>query len=275
MNDHQKVAVIQMASGPNIPANLHEADQLISEAAGQGAKLVVLPENFAFMGDACSDMLDHKEVDRRGPIQDFLAAASKKYGVWIVGGTLPLVCDRADKVRAACMVFDDNGERVARYDKIHLFDVTLVETNEEYNESRTIDPGDHVVVVDSPLGRLGVSVCYDLRFPELYRAMLDKGAEIFVLPAAFTAMTGKAHWEPLLRTRAIENLCYVVAAAQGGYHVNGRETHGDSMVVDPWGTVLNRRARGNGVVIAELDRSRLDSTRRNFPTIEHRRLHCN
>lgn len=267
-----RVAAIQMASGPNISANLIEAERLISLAADAGARLVVLPENFALMGMSEYDQVNVREEDGAGHIQDFLAEQAAKRGVWLVGGTVPLVAQDPNKVRAACLLFDDTGKRVARYDKIHLFDVEILDSGEDYTESRTIEPGDEVVVVDSPFGRLGLAVCYDLRFPELFRRMLDQGAEIFAVPSAFTAITGRAHWEVLVRARAVENLCYVVAAAQGGYHVNGRETHGDSMIVDPWGVVLDRLTRGSGVVIAAADKERIASTRRHFPTIEHRRL---
>lgn len=267
-----RVAAIQMASGPNVSANLIEAQRLISLAADAGAKLIVLPENFALMGMTEFDKVKVREQDGQGAIQDFLAEQAAKHGVWVVGGTVPLIAHDADKVRAACLLFNSAGERVARYDKIHLFDVELVDSGESYTESLTIESGDQPVVVDTPFGKLGLAVCYDLRFPELFRRLLDQGAEIFALPAAFTAITGRAHWEVLVRARAVENLCYVIAAAQGGYHVNGRETHGDSMIVDPWGVVLDRLPRGSGFVIAGIDAERLNSTRRNFPSIQHRRL---
>jgi deaminated glutathione amidase len=269
-----RVAAIQMASGPNVNANLLEADRLISRAVATGAGLVVLPENFALMGLSEQDKVQAREVDGRGPVQDFLAQQAARHGIWLVGGTVALEASVAGKVRAASLLYDDTGACVARYDKMHLFDVQLVDSAEHYIESETIEPGDQVVVVDTPLGRLGLAVCYDLRFPELFRRMLDEGMELLTLPSAFTAITGKAHWEALLRARAIENLCYVVAAAQGGYHVNGRETHGDSMIVDPWGVVLDRLPRGSGVISAEIDRERLANTRRTFPSIAHRRLHC-
>ena len=268
------VACIQMASGPNVGANLLEAERLINQAVRQEAGLVVLPENFAIMGKSERDKVDVREVEGEGPIQEFLAEQAARHGIWLVGGTVPLVASVPDKVRAACLVYDDAGKQVARYDKIHLFDVDLVDTDEQYTESKTIEPDDKIVVFDSPFGRIGLSVCYDLRFPELYRQQLDAGMEVLVVPAAFTAITGRAHWEVLVRARAIENLCYVVAADQGGYHLNGRETHGHSMIVDPWGIVLNSLARGPGVVSATIDLGRLESARRNFPTIQHRRLRC-
>lgn len=268
------VACIQMASGPNIGANLFEAERLIAHAAAQGARLVVLPENFAIMGLHETDKVEAREAAGTGAIQEFLAQQAERHGIWLVGGTVPLVADSERKIRAACLLYNDHGECVARYDKMHLFDVHLLDTEEQYNESETIEAGNRVVVVDSPFGRLGLAVCYDLRFPELFRNMLDAGMELVAVPAAFTAITGKAHWETLVRARALENLCHVVAAAQGGYHINGRETHGDAMIVDPWGTVLDRLQRGSGVVLAKIDRSRLQSIRRNFPVIGHRRLFC-
>ena len=267
-----QVAALQMASGPNVSANLLEASRLLQEAADCGAKLAVLPESFGFLGEQDADILPLGEREGQGPLQDFLAEMAAKLGIWIVGGTVPLREARTDRVRAACLVFDDRGNRVARYDKIHLFDVNLPESGERYEESATIEPGQHTVVLDSPFGRLGLAVCYDLRFPELFRALLDQGAEIVALPAAFTALTGQAHWEILVRARAIENLFYLIAAAQGGYHVNGRETYGHSMIVDPWGQVLDQVPRGAGLVCQPLDEEFRAAVRRNFPVIQHRRL---
>jgi len=266
------VAAVQMASGPNVNANLLEAKRLIGQAVVAGAGMVVLPENFAIMGMNEQEKIKVRELDGVGPIQEFLAQQAKKYGVWIVGGTIPMAATAANKVLAACLIFNDAGERVARYDKVHLFDVSLEGGSEKYTESETIEHGDEVVVIDSPFGRMGVAVCYDLRFPEMFRKMLDQGMELLVLPAAFTAVTGKAHWEVLVRARAIENLCYVVAAAQGGFHVNGRETHGDSMVVNPWGVVIDRLQRGSGIVMADIKREQLASIRRSLPAISHRRI---
>ena len=269
-----KAAAIQMASGSNVNANLLTTEKLLEEAARQGATLAVLPENFAFLGAESRDALPYREAPGDGPLQHFLSQTARRLGLWIVGGTVPLQGSHPERWRAACLVFDAKGRQVARYDKQHLFDVTLPDSDEQYNESDTIEPGDGIAVVDTPLGRLGLAVCYDLRFPELFRAMIDQGAELFALPAAFTAVTGRAHWEVLLRARAIENLAYVIAGAQGGFHVGGRETWGHSMVIDPWGTVLAQQERGNGVAIADIDRDFLARTRRNFPTLEHRRLHC-
>ncbi len=279
-----RVAAVQMASGPNVGANLIEAERLISMAAADGARLVVLPENFALMGLREEDKVEACEAPGTGPIQDFLARQSATHRIWLVGGTIPLCASaggadsggpaETGKVYAACLLYDDGGRVVARYDKMHLFDVRLEASGENYTESLTIVPGERVVVADTPFGRLGLAVCYDLRFPELFRCMLDQEAEIFAVPSAFTALTGKAHWEALVRVRAIENLCYVIAAAQGGYHLNGRETHGDSMVVDPWGHVLDRLPSGAGVVCADIDLEHLRGIRKGFPAIHHRRLHC-
>ncbi len=266
-----KVAAIQMASAPQRDANLMEAGRLIQLAKEQGAELIVLPENFPIMGVEESDKVDIREAYKDGPIQNFLSDQAKKHGVWIIGGTVPLQYDDPNKILAACIVYNSEGEVVARYDKIHLFDVEL-DGEESYKESETIANGTELVVVDSPFGKLGLAVCYDLRFPELFRQLVDMGAEIIAIPSAFTATTGKAHWEVLVRARAIENLCYVIAADQGGYHLSGRNTYGDSMVVDPWGNVLNRLSQGAGVVIADIDIQRMKNTRRTFPCLEHRTL---
>ena len=263
-----KVAAVQMASGPNVPANLGEARRLIEKAVDQGARLVVLPEYFPIMGLKDTDKLAVREQPGSGMIQTFLSKIARELKIWLVGGSIPLVADEPDKMRNACLVYDDNGEQVARYDKIHLFNLEL--GNEHYDEGRTIEPGKQVVVVDSPFGRLGLAVCYDLRFPELFRAMHN--VNIIVLPSAFTETTGKMHWEVLVRARAIENLAYIVAAGQGGYHINGRETHGNSMIVDPWGKVLDRLPRGSGVVVAEINPSYLASLRASLPALSHRTI---
>lgn len=271
----ERVAAIQMASGPNVRANLTEAGKLIGQAADAGAGMVVLPENFAVMGMDEKDKLNVKEKLGEGPIQEFLAKESAKLGIWIIAGTLPLETNDSGRVRASCLIYNDSGERVAQYDKIHLFDVKLEESGETYNESETIEPGNSITVIDTPFGRLGVAICYDLRFPELFRSMANEKVDIVAIPSAFTAITGKAHWETLLRARAIENLIYVVAAAQGGYHVNGRETYGNSMIVDPWGMVLDCLPRGSGVVMGDIDLQKIQDTRRSFPVLEHRRMQCN
>jgi nitrilase len=266
------VAGIQMASGPNIGANLLEAERLIAEAVAREAELVVLPENFAMMGQTEQDKVEVREAPGDGPIQEFLAEQALRHGIWLVGGTVPLVAESDTKIRAASLLFDNRGIQVARYDKIHLFDVAIMDSDERYIESKTIEPGSEVVVTQTPFGVMGLAVCYDLRFPELFRRQLSEGMELLVLPSAFTAITGRAHWEVLVRARAIENLCYVIAPDQGGYHLSGRETHGHSMIVDPWGVVLDSLARGPGVVCASIDLVRLASARRNFPSIHHRRL---
>ncbi|HOP16487.1 MAG: carbon-nitrogen hydrolase family protein [Gammaproteobacteria bacterium] len=273
-NSKKKVAALQLASGSNVSANLLETERLAEAAAKQGAKLIVLPENFAFMGRSCGDANALREAPGDGPLQSFLSQLAHRLGVWLVGGTIPLEADHAAKWRAACTVYDEHGKQVARYDKQHLFDVNLIESDEQFVESESIEPGDRVLVIDSPIGRLGIAVCYDLRFPELFRAMVDRRVEVIALPAAFTAITGRAHWETLVRARAIENLSYVIASAQGGFHVASRETYGHSMIVDPWGTKLALRERGNGCVVAEIDPEFQHTTRRNFPCLDHRRLHC-
>jgi len=269
-----RVAAIQMASGPNVGANLIEVKRLITQAVETDAELIVLPENFAIMGLTEVDKVGLREKEGEGPIQAFLSQQAKDNGVWIVGGTIPLESGDANKVRAACLLFDAQGKQVARYDKVHLFDVMLEENKESYIESETIEAGDSCIVVDTPFGRLGIAICYDLRFPELFRVLLDQGVDIIAVPSAFTAITGRAHWEVLVRARAIENLSYVIAAAQGGYHINGRETYGDSMIVGPWGGVLDRLPSGSGVVSAEIDPTRLAQTRQNFPSISHRKIFC-
>lgn len=261
-----RVAAIQMASGPNVASNLAEAGQLIELAVEGGARLVALPEFFAIMAMKDADVVKAREAEGHGPIQSFLARMAKKHKIWLIGGSVPLEANAANRVRNSCLVYDERGKQVARYDKIHLFGLDL--GNERYQESKLIEPGDTIVVINSPFGRIGLSVCYDLRFPELYRAMPD--VDIIVVPSAFTATTGRAHFETLIRARAIENLAYVVAPAQGGYHLSGRETHGDSMIVDPWGVVLDRLPRGSGVVIANINPAYQASLRKSLPALQHR-----
>lgn len=264
-------AAIQMASGPQVSANLIEAEKQIAEAAKAGAKLVALPENFAIMGLHETDKVKVKEADGEGPIQEFLASSAKRHGVWIVGGTMPMAGDADNRVRAACLIYNDQGQRVARYDKVHLFDVSVPDTAEEYRESDSVEAGDRICVIDTPFGRMGIAICYDLRFPEFFRSMAARGMDLLVIPSAFTAKTGAAHWEVLLRARAIENLCYVIAPNQGGFHKNGRQTFGHSMVVDPWGVVLDCYKTGAGFVAADIDKPRLDKMRGSFPVLSHRR----
>jgi len=265
-----------MASGPNVQGNLTEAAGLIAGAVSAGAKLIVLPENFSHMGMEEEDKLALAELPGDGPVQTFLSEQAKKHQAWIVAGTIPIKSDDSSRVYASCLIFNDVGELVSRYDKYHLFDVELTATKdkdkEHYLESQTIKAGNELVWFDSPLGRIGLAICYDIRFPELFRKLMENNIDIFVIPSAFTATTGAAHWESLIRSRAIENLSYVVAANQGGYHVNGRETHGDSMIVDPWGNILDRLVRGSGFVHAEIDLKQIQSIRENFPALLHRRI---
>ncbi len=263
-----RIAAIQMASGPNVKANLEEATRLVELAASTGARIIALPEYFAIMGMKETDKVAVKERPGEGPIQQWLSETAAKHRIWLVGGSVPMESANPAKVRNSCLIYDKEGKQVARYDKIHLFNLAL--GTEQFSEERTIEPGDKVVVVDSPYGRIGVSICYDLRFPELYRAMGD--VDIIVVPSAFTATTGKAHWETLVRARAVENLAYVLAPAQGGYHVNGRETHGDSMIVDPWGVVLDRLPRGSGVVVAGVNPTYQQTVRKSLPALSHRTL---
>lgn len=266
-----RVAVIQMTSTENIARNLADVQKRIQEAVNDGAKLIVLPENFAIMGDE-QTKLKHKETFGAGTIQGFLKKQAMNYGVWIVGGTIPLeILNHADKVYAACLVFDDHGECVAQYNKIHLFDVAVPKTSEKHFESKTIFPGHDIVVIDTPLGKLGLAVCYDVRFPELFRAMQAKGAEIIALPSAFTVPTGLAHWDVLVRARAIENQIYMLAAAQTGIHPNQRKTYGHSMIVNPWGEVTVCLPDNEGQVTTDVDLSFLHQLRQDFPVLQHRR----
>jgi deaminated glutathione amidase len=263
-----RVAALQMVSAPDVMSNLESADRLIAAAAAAGARLVALPENFYLIGRHEGDKVKVREPESQGPIQSFLAAAARRHRVWIVGGTAPISCADPGRIRSACLVFDDSGRRVARYDKMHLF--RFEAGDERYDESRTLEGGESAVAVQSPFGRLALSVCYDVRFPELYRELGDFDA-MFV-PSAFTVPTGAAHWETLLRARAIENQAYVIAPAQGGLHASGRRTYGHSMIVDPWGQVLAVRPEGEGVVLAEMDTERVREVRASLPAVANRRL---
>jgi len=265
-----KVAALQMTSGPDVAANLAQAGALIEAAAGAGARLVALPENFSFMGLKDADKRTVAESAGGGPVQDFLSACAARLKVWLIGGTTPLRAGADGRVAAACLAFDADGRQVARYDKIHLFDVDIPGRAESYRESAHVAPGSRIEVIDTPAGRLGLSVCYDVRFPELYRQLSAAGAQLLVVPSAFTSPTGRAHWETLLRARAIENLCYVIAPAQSGFHPSGRETYGDSMIVDYWGRVLKRVPRGTGYALAEVDLVRQSQVRASFPALGHR-----
>ncbi|HKE93768.1 MAG TPA: carbon-nitrogen hydrolase family protein [Povalibacter sp.] len=269
-----RAAVIQLTSGPEVSENLATARSLLERAHREGAVFAALPENFAIMGRKETDKLAAAEDFGEGPIQAFLGHCARELKLWIVGGTIPIrVAQQPDKVAAASLVFDDQGRCVARYDKIHLFDVDIPDRNERYRESATVAAGSSPTVVATPIGHLGMAVCYDIRFPELFRVLQSHGAEVLSLPSAFTAPTGRAHWEVLLRARAVENLCYLLAPAQGGSHPNGRETYGDSMIVDPWGHVLSRvTAAGPGLAVAEIDHTVQRELRSRFPALSHRRF---
>lgn len=264
-----RVAAIQTVSGIDVDANLAHADALLAEAAAQGAQLALLPEYFCKMGRKDSDKVAIRENDEDGPIQTFLADAARRHKLWLIGGTLPMWCEDEQRVRNTSLAFNPAGLRVARYDKIHLFN--FVRGEERYDEARTIEPGATPVAFDAPCGRVGMSVCYDLRFPELYRALSAQGnLNLILMPAAFTYVTGAAHWEILLRARAIENQCYVLAAAQGGHHENGRRTWGHSMLVDPWGEIIASVPEGEGVAVGDMDPARLAQVRRDLPALKHR-----
>ena len=267
-----RVAAIQMSSGPAVADNLALADRLLGEAASDGCALAVLPENFALMPERGRDKALHAEEPGSGPIQDFLSASAKRYEIWIVSGSMPLVSPQieAERVYGGCPVYDAHGDTRALYRKIHLFDVDVGE--ESYRESHSMYPGDDLVAVDTPCGRIGLTICYDLRFPEMFRHLVDDGATVFTVPAAFTATTGEAHWHPLLRARAIENLAYVIAPGQYGQHPDNRSTYGHSLICDPWGRILAEQAGGDGVIVADIDPALPDKLRREFPALTNRRL---
>lgn len=261
-----QVAAVQMVSSPRVADNLATAARLVADAAAAGAELVVLPEYFAIIGLSDGDKLRVREPDGDGPLQDFLAETARRHGIWLVGGSLPLAASDPAKVLNSCLAYSPAGLRVARYDKIHLFG--FEKGSERYNESATIEAGATPTAFDTPFGRVGLSICYDLRFPELYRQL--GVVDLLVLPAAFTETTGVAHWEVLLRARAIENQCYLLASAQGGRHENGRETHGDSMLIDPWGVIVDRKLKGEGFVMGALDPARIAEIRASLPALAHR-----
>jgi deaminated glutathione amidase len=253
-----RIAAIQMVSGPELAPNLAAADRLIAAAAAAGARLAALPENFYIIGRHEGDKVKLREPDGHGPVQDFLFATAKKHRIWILAGTVPICAEDEKRVRGACLVYDDGGTRVARYDKMHLF--RFKNEKEEYDETRTVEPGNRPLAIASPFGRLALSVCYDVRFPELYRGLGE--FDVMFVPSAFTVPTGRAHWETLLRARAIENKAYVVAPAQGGTHAGGRQTYGHTMIVDPWGEILGVQDEGEGLVVAEIDLERIKDIRR-------------
>lgn len=276
----KKIAAIQLVSGDNVQSNLDAAERLIKKAVSHGAKLVILPENFALFSTFRYQEVFKEQGLTEGIIYNFIKDASLRFGVWILAGTIPLPADKYQeesaniklKRNAASLLFDDKGRCLGRYNKIHLFDVKVNDHQGVYNESDYIEPGDKIVVINTPVGKLGISVCYDLRFPELYIELAAKGAEIIAVPSAFTKVTGEAHWEVLLRARAIETQCYIVAANQGGLHPSGRETFGHSMIVSPWGEVLDQCEQGEGIVYTDIDLSALKSIRERMPIDQHRRL---
>lgn len=261
-----RVGLIQMRSSTKVIENLAYVERMMAKACEEGVSLVVLPENFAFMGFK-EDKLSVAEVYGQGPIQQKISELAKHFRLWVIAGTMPIKT-AGSKVRSACMVYDDKGSQAARYDKIHLFDVR-VSDREAHEESATVERGDEVVVVHTPVGAVGLTVCYDLRFPELYRQLLFKGAELLSVPSAFTALTGMAHWELLLRARAVENLCFVIAANQWGHHENGRDTFGHSMVIEPWGSIVAEQEMGTGLLTADIDLKRLQQLRQQFPCVQH------
>ncbi|WP_153132978.1 carbon-nitrogen hydrolase family protein [Dechloromonas hortensis] len=263
-----RIAALQMVSGPRVGDNLALAGRLVDEAVAQGAQLVALPEYFPIIGAADADRVRAREDFGHGPIQDWLAATAQKHGIWVFAGSIPLTASLPDKMRNSSLAYNPAGECVARYDKMHLFGFSKGE--ESYDEAAFIEAGSQPVAVDTPFGRIALSICYDLRFPELYRAL--GAVDLILMPAAFTDTTGRAHWEILLRARAIENQCYLLAVGQGGRHENGRLTHGNSMIVDPWGEILDRKQKGPGVVIADLDHGRIAEIRESLPALAHRIL---
>lgn len=266
-------AALQMVSSDQLQENLEQAEQLINEAVKQEARFITLPENFPLMGKEDADRLNLAESPGTGPIQDFLSEQATRHDIWLLGGTIPLKTNRPDKVYAASLLYAPSGTTAAYYNKVHLFDVLVDEGKQEsYQESATFAAGNDVVVAKTEIGNIGLSVCYDLRFPELYRAMHRDEVQIITAPSAFTATTGEAHWETLLRSRAIENLCYVVASNQGGLHANNRRTWGHSMIVDPWGNVLDCIEQGPGMAIASIDLNKQSRLRQMFPAIQHRKF---
>jgi deaminated glutathione amidase len=263
-----RVAAVQTVSGGDVATNLREIEPLVVEAARQGAQLVLLPEYFGILGARATDKVAVRENDRDGPQQAFLERMAREHSLWMIGGTVPIASADPARVRSASLVYGPDGRRVARYDKMHLF--AFSQGEERYDEGRTIEPGSGPGAFDAPCGRVALSVCYDLRFPELYRGFGDLA--LIVVPSAFTAVTGAAHWHVLLRARAIENQCYLLAAAQGGVHPNGRRTFGHSVLIDPWGVILAERDEGPGVIVGDIDPERIAQVRRDLPALAHRRL---
>lgn len=264
-----KVASIQLSSGPNIQANLLEVGKYLEQISKTDSKLVVLPENFAMMPESDSEFLTNSETEGSGPIQDFISEKARIYKLWIIAGTIPIRTDNPKKVTSTTFVYNDMGEVVTRYDKVHLFDVELPNSDESYNESEVFQNGNDLKVVKTPVGVIGLAICYDLRFPELFRLQKSHNVELLVIPSAFTEQTGKVHWETLVKARAIENLCYVVTSCQDGYHISGRQTHGNSMIVNPWGQIMSRLSSGSGFIESEIDIKKLNSIREKFPVLDH------
>jgi deaminated glutathione amidase len=265
-----KIAALQTVSTPDPARNLATAERLVAQAADEGVRLMALPEYFCLMGRRDDDKLAIAETPGDGPLQNALSSMAARHRVWLIGGTVPIRTAQADRVYNACLVHGPDGALVARYDKLHLF--AFDNGREHYDEGRVLAAGAQPVTFDAEGLRVGLSICYDLRFPELYRAMMRPPCDLLVVPAAFTHTTGLAHWTLLLRARAVENQCYVLAAAQGGQHENGRRTFGHSLVADPWGEVLAVQAEGEGVVAAELSRERITQVRTQLPALAHRRL---
>jgi deaminated glutathione amidase len=268
-----KIAALQMVSTPDVARNLASAERLVAEAAAAGAQLVALPEYFCLLGRRDTDKLAAAEAAGQGPIQQALAALARQHGLWVIGGTLPVASAEADRVLNRLCVYAPEGHEAAHYDKLHLF--AFDNGQERYDEGRTLRAGHEPVALPCGGFRVGLSICYDLRFAELYRTLMRPPlgpCDLLVVPSAFTYTTGQAHWELLLRARAVENQCYVLAPAQGGTHENGRRTWGHSMIIDPWGEVLACRPEGEGVVLAEMRRERIDEVRRQLPALAHRRL---
>lgn len=272
MTQTYKVAAVQMNSTDSVADNLERTESLIADAAGRGAQLAVLPENFALMATSARQKTGIAEIPGEGPLQDFLAETAGRHGLWIVAGSLPLKSPDPRRTYGASIVYDASGRRRDIYRKIHLFDVDLADSDESYRESNSMYPGDEPVALSTPFGKLGLTICYDLRFPELYRALVDAGATLFTVPSAFTETTGRAHWEALLRARAVENLAYVIAAGQTGRHPDGRSTWGHSMIVDPWGRILAECESGEGLALADIEPARVAELRREFPALSNRRL---
>ena len=267
-----KIACIQLASGPNVEANLIEISKYIAKSKELGANILVLPENFAMIAEKDSMYLDIKEKLGDGRIQNFISNEAKKNDIWIVAGTIPIQSSSDSKVFSTCIVYNNQGEMISSYKKIHLFDVNIIESNEVYKESDTFTPGDLVVTINTPFCKIGLAICYDLRFPELFRKLSNDNIDMICMPAAFTKVTGKAHWEHLIKARAIENLVYFAASAQGGYHVSGRETYGNSIIVNPWGETLSISKNKSGVIISTIDLKALKLLRKNFPCLEHKKI---